>query len=173
MFGVELGGGLISGSMALLADCMDFLADSATYTISLIVIGMPITTRAKASMFKGLSLLVIAIWIFYSTFMAMINGGVPEPYTMGTIGFIAFLANLVSALLLLRYKEGDANVRSVWLCSRNDAIGNIVVMIAASGILVSNAAWPDLTVAFIMVSLFSHSAFLIIRQSWKELKLGN
>lgn len=95
---------------------------------------------------------------------------VPEPITMGAIGFAAFAANVISALLLLRYKDGDANVRSVWLCSRNDAIGNVAVILAASGIVVTDSAWPDLLVAGIMATLFSHSAISIIRQSWQELK---
>lgn len=170
MFIVELGGGMLSGSMSLLADCLDFLGDSATYTISLIVIGMPLAVRAKSGMFKGVSLLFIAAWVLGTTGMRILESEVPEPITMGAIGFAAFAANVISALLLLRYKDGDANVRSVWLCSRNDAIGNVAVMLAASGIVVTDSAWPDLLVAGIMATLFSHSAISIIRQSWQELK---
>jgi Co/Zn/Cd efflux system component len=170
MFIVELGGGVLSGSMSLLADCLDFLGDSATYTISLVVIGMPLAVRAKAGMFKGISLLFIAAWVLGTTGMRIMESEVPEPITMGAIGFAAFAANVISALLLLRYKDGDANVRSVWLCSRNDAIGNVAVILAASGIVVTDSAWPDLLVAGIMATLFSHSAISIIRQSWQELK---
>ena len=171
MFLVELGGGVLSGSMSLLADCLDFLADSATYTISLIVIGMPLAVRAKAGMFKGISLLFIAAWVIGTTGLRILENDVPEPLTMGVIGFAAFAANVISALLLVKFKDGDSNVRSVWLCSRNDAIGNVAVMLAASGIVVTNSAWPDLLVAGIMATLFSHSAINIIRQSWKELKI--
>lgn len=169
MFFVELAGGLSAGSMALLADSLDFLGDSATYTISLIVIGMPLATRAKAGLFKGLSLFVIAAWVLGSTVYRVFIEGVPEALTMGTIGFVAFAANVISAVLLLKYKDGDSNVRSVWLCSRNDAIGNIAVIAAASGIAATNSAWPDLLVAGIMASLFIHSAVKITRQSWREL----
>jgi len=168
MFFVELGGGLVSGSTALLADCLDFLGDSATYTISLMVIGMPLAVRAKAGLFKGISLLFIAAWVLGATGYRVLIEGVPEALTMGTIGFVALAANVVSAALLLRFKDGDSNVRSVWLCSRNDAIGNVAVILAASGIVVTDSAWPDLLVAGFMASLFSHSAIQIIRQSWSE-----
>lgn len=169
MFFVELFGGLAAGSMALLADSLDFLGDSATYTISLIVIGMPLAVRAKAGLFKGISLFAIAAWVLGSTFYRVFIEGVPEALTMGAIGVAAFAANVISAVLLLKYKDGDSNVRSVWLCSRNDAIGNLAVILAASGIAATDAAWPDLLVAGIMGSLFIHSAINIIRQSWVEL----
>lgn len=169
MFFVELFGGLAAGSMALLADSLDFLGDSATYTISLIVIGMPLAVRAKAGLFKGVSLFAIAAWVLGSTFYRVFIEGVPEALTMGAIGVAAFAANVVSAVLLLKYKDGDSNVRSVWLCSRNDAIGNLAVILAASGIAATDAAWPDLLVAGIMGSLFIHSATRIVQQSWKEL----
>ena len=169
MFFVELFGGLAAGSMALLADSLDFLGDSATYTISLIVIGMPLVVRANAGLFKGISLFVIAAWVLGSTFYRVFIEGVPEALTMGAIGFAALAANVISVILLLKFKDGDSNVRSVWLCSRNDAVGNIAVILAASGIAATNAAWPDLLVAGIMGSLFIHSATRIIQQSWKEL----
>lgn len=170
MFFVELGGGVLSGSMALLADCLDFLGDSVTYTISLMVIGMPLAVRAKAGLFKGISLLFVAAWVLGATGYRFFLEGVPEPLTMGAIGFAALAANVVSAMLLMRFKDGDSNVRSVWLCSRNDAIGNVAVILAASGIVVTDSAWPDFLVAGIMASLFSHSAIHIIRQSWSELQ---
>ncbi|MCK0071227.1 cation transporter [Kordiimonas laminariae] len=169
MFFVEFFGGLASGSMSLLADSLDFLGDSATYTISLIVIGMPLAVRAKASLFKSLSLFAIAAWVLGSTLYRVFIEGVPEALIMGTIGVAAFAANVISALLLLKYKDGDSNVRSVWLCSRNDAIGNLTVIVAASGIAATDAAWPDLVVAGIMGSLFIHSATRIVQQSWREL----
>lgn len=170
MFVVELLGGLSSGSMALLADSLDFLGDSTTYTISLIVIGMPLTTRAKAGLFKGISLFAIAAWVFGSTVYRVFTEGVPEALTMGAIGFAALAANVISVILLLKFKDGDSNVRSVWLCSRNDAVGNVAVILAASGIAATDTAWPDLAVAGIMASLFIHSATKIVRQSWSELE---
>lgn len=169
MFFVEFFGGLASGSMALLADSLDFLGDSATYTISLIVIGMPLAVRAKAGLFKGISLFAIAAWVLGSTLYRVFVEGLPEALTMGAIGVAAFAANVISALLLLKYKDGDSNVRSVWLCSRNDAIGNLAVILAASGIAATDTAWPDLLVAGIMGSLFIHSATRIVQQSWAEL----
>jgi len=169
MFFVELAGGLSASSMALLADSLDFLGDSTTYTISLVVIGMPIAVRAKAGLFKGLSLFAIAAWVLGSTAYRVFIEGVPEAMTMGVIGLAAFVANVVSALLLVKFKDGDSNVRSVWLCSRNDAIGNLAVILAASGIAATDTAWPDLVVAGIMASLFIHSAVNIVRQSWEEL----
>jgi len=171
MFFVELVGGIKSGSMALLADSLDFLGDTATYTISFIVIGMPLATRAKAGLFKGASLFVIAAWVLGSTVYRVFVEGVPEALMMGTIGFVAFAANVISAVLLLKFKDGDSNVRSVWLCSRNDAIGNLAVILAASGIAATDSAWPDLLVAAIMASLFIHSATKIVRQSWRELEI--
>ncbi|MFC3052391.1 cation transporter [Kordiimonas pumila] len=170
MFLVEVTGGLASGSMALLADSLDFLADSTTYTISLVVIGMSLAVRAKAGLFKGISLLAIAAWVLGSTVYRMLGDAVPEPVTMGAIGFTAFAANVFCALLLMRFKDGDANVRSVWLCSRNDAIGNVAVMLAASGIWVTESMWPDLIVAGGMSVLFCQSAILIIRQARLELQ---
>lgn len=173
MFIVELGGGILSGSMALLADCLDFLGDSVTYTISFIVIGMPLSVRAKAGLFKGISLLFIAAWVLGATGYRILVEAIPEALTMGTIGFVALGANVVSAALLLRFKDGDSNVRSVWLCSRNDAFGNVAVILAASGIFVTDSGWPDLLVAGVMASLFSYSAFQIIRQSLSELQNKN
>jgi len=164
---------ILSGSMALLADCLDFLGDSATYTISLIVIGMPLPVRAKAGLFKGISLLFISAWVLGATGHRILVEAVPEALTMGTIGFVALGANVLSALLLLRFKDGDSTVRSVLPCSRNDAIGNLAVIIAASGISITDSGWPDLLVAGVMASLFSHSAFNVIRQSWRELQNKN
>ena len=172
MFFVEVIGGISSRSVALLADSLDFLGDATTYTISLLVIGLSLATRAKAGMFKGISLLVIATWVLGTTAYRIMYIEVPEPMTMGAVGIVAFGANVLSALLLLRYKDGDSNVRSVWLCSRNDAIGNLAVVIAASGIAASDTAWPDLIVAFVLAGLFLNSAVQIIRLSRAELKLS-
>ncbi len=169
MFFVEFSGGVISKSTALLADSLDFLGDSTTYTISLLVIGMSLTTRAKAGLFKGISLLFITAWVLGTTGYRLFFIEIPEPMTMGAIGLLAFAANVISALLLVRYKDGDSNVRSVWLCSRNDAIGNLAVILAASGIAATNTAWPDLFVAFILAGLFINSAIQIIQQARKEL----
>jgi Co/Zn/Cd efflux system component len=169
MFLVEMGAGLLSGSQALKADALDFLGDTATYGISLLVIGMPLVWRSRAALLKGLSLGVMGLWVLGSTAHQVLVLGVPRAEVMGAIGFLALAANLTSVLLLLRYRDGDANVRSVWLCSRNDAIGNLAVVVAAGGVWATTTAWPDLIVAGIMASLFLYSAIGIIRQALGEL----
>ena len=168
MFLVEMAAGMLSGSQALQADALDFLGDTATYAISLFVIGMPLIWRTRAALFKGLSLAAIGLWVFGSTAYQLLVLEVPRAEVMGAIGFLALLANLVSVLLLMKYRDGDANVRSVWLCSRNDAIGNVAVMVAASGVWASQTAWPDLIVAGIMAGLFLWSATQIIVQALQE-----
>ena len=162
MFLVEMGAGMLSGSQALKADALDFLGDTATYGISLFVIGMPLVWRSWTALLKGLSLGVMGLWVLGSTAHQVLVLGVPRAEVMGAIGFLALAANLTSVLLLLRYRDGDANVRSVWLCSRNDAIGNLAVVLAAGGVWVTITAWPDLIVAGVMASLFLYSAIGIV-----------
>ncbi len=170
MFLVEMAAGVLAGSQALKADALDFFGDTATYTISLFVIGMPMVWRTRAALFKGLSLAAMGLWVLGSTAYQFLVLGVPKAEVMGIIGFLALVANLASVLLLLKYRDGDANVRSVWLCSRNDAIGNVAVILAASGVWVSQSAWPDLIVAGIMAALFLLSSMQIIRQAFQERK---
>jgi cation diffusion facilitator family transporter len=172
MFAVEMGAGALAGSQALQADALDFLADSATYGISLAVIGASVPVRAWAAFAKGLSLTLMGLWVFGSTAYHVFVLGLPRAEIMGVVGFLALAANVASVLLLMRYKDGDANVRSVWLCSRNDAIGNVAVMIAALGVWGTVTKWPDLIVAAIMASLFLWSSAQILRQSWRELQTG-
>ena len=168
MFVVEIAAGFAAQSQALQADALDFLGDSMTYALSLFVIARPPLWRANAALFKGISLAVLGLWVLGSTLWRIFTDTVPEPLTMGIVGVLALAANMASVLLLLRFREGDANVRSVWLCSRNDAIGNVAVVIAASGVFATGTAWPDLTVAAIMASLFLTSSVRIIRQSLGE-----
>ena len=132
------------------------------------MIGASLRLRATAAMAKGISLLAMGIWVFGSTLYRLFYIGVPAAEIMGLIGFLALTANLASVLILVRYKDGDANVRSVWLCSRNDAIGNVAVMFAAFGVWGTASGWPDLIVAGIMASLFLSSAFQIISQAIQE-----
>lgn len=172
MFVVEMAAGTLSGSQALKADALDFFADALTYGISLFVIGASLRMRASAAMFKGISLLFMGLWIMGSTLYQLFVLNVPQAPIMGGIAIIALAANVASVLILVSYKDGDANVRSVWLCSRNDAIGNIAVLIAALGVWGTATAWPDLIVAFIMASLFLSSSFQIIKQARTELALG-
>ena len=169
MFGVEMVAGHISGSQALMADALDFFADGVTYTISLIVIGKVLRVRSIAALAKGMSLLLMGLWVMGSTIYNVIFIETPKAEIMGVIGFMAFLANVASVLILMRWRDGDANVRSVWLCSRNDAIGNVAVMLAALGVFGTGTGWPDLLVAGIMAILFLSSAIKIIKQGKREL----
>jgi Co/Zn/Cd efflux system component len=168
MFLVEMFGGVLARSQALQADALDFLGDTLTYGISLAVIGMSVRARATAALFKGASLTLMGLWVFGSTAYHVLVLGVPRAELMGAIGFLALAANLTSVLVLMKYKEGDANVRSVWLCSRNDAIGNVAVMIAALAVWGTTTAWPDLAVAAIMAALFLSSSSQILLQALRE-----
>jgi Co/Zn/Cd efflux system component len=168
MFVVEVTAGHIAGSQALQADALDFLGDTLTYGLSLAVIGRSIQTRSYAAMVKGVSLTLMGLWVFGSTLYHVLVLGVPRAEIMGAIGMLALAANVASVLLLMRYKDGDANVRSVWLCSRNDAVGNVAVMVAALAVWGATSAWPDLVVAAIMAGLFLWSSTQILRQSWQE-----
>jgi len=169
MFLAEMLAGIFAGSQALKADALDFLADTATYTITLLVNGMPLVWRARAALLKGLSLGAMGLWVLGSTAYHVLVLGDPQAEVMGIVGFLALAANLTSVLLLLKYRNGDANVRSVWLCSRNDAIGNLAVILAAGGVWASGTAWPDLIVAGVMASLFIWSSVQIVRQARHEL----
>ncbi len=168
MFLVEMAAGIGAHSQALQADALDFLGDTFTYAISLWVIGKSLTLRSNVALFKGYSLLVMAFWVFSSTLYRLFILDTPNAYVMGSIAIMAFTANIISVLLLMKYKDGDANVRSVWLCSRNDAIGNLVVLLAASGVWVTQSALPDLLVALVLASLFLSSSWQIIKQARLE-----
>jgi Co/Zn/Cd efflux system component len=172
MFLTEMIAGHLAGSQALKADALDFLADTVTYSLSLAVIGASSQTRATAALFKGLSLSLMSLWVFGSTIYHTIILGLPTAELMGGIALLALAANLASVLMLMRYNDGDANVRSVWLCSRNDAIGNVVVMIAAAGVWGTGTAWPDLGVAALMAGIFLTSSVQILRQAWAEYRDG-
>jgi Co/Zn/Cd efflux system component len=168
MFVVEMLAGALARSRALQADALDFLGDTLTYGLSLAVIGRPQRLRSTVAMLKGVSLLIMGLWVLAATLYATLVLKTPVAPVMSSIAFLALAANVTSVLLLLPYKDGDANVRSVWLCSRNDAIGNIGVIIAAALVWLSGSAWPDIVVAFIMAALFTHSATRILRQAWAE-----
>lgn len=171
MFFVEMGAGALAGSQALQADALDFLGDSLTYGISLAVIGMSLKARATAAIFKGISLALMGLWVFGSTAYHVLILGVPNAPVMGAIAFLALAANMTSVLILMKYRDGDANVRSVWLCSRNDAIGNVAVMGAAGGVALTGTAWPDLIVAGLMAGLFLWSASQILVQAIRERRI--
>jgi len=168
MFVVEMTAGIAAQSQALKADALDFLGDTATYAMSLAVIGMSLRVRATAALVKGISLSLMAAWVLGSTLYRVFVTGVPEAEVMGVVGFLALAANIASVVLLMKWKDGDANVRSVWLCSRNDAIGNVAVLLAAAGVWATGTGWPDLAVAGLMASLFLWSSVQIIGQAREE-----
>ena len=170
MFVVEVAAGIGAQSQALQADALDFLADTITYSMSLAVIGMAAAIRARAAIAKGSLLGLTGAWVLGATLYRVFTGAAPEAEVMGAIGALALAANLTSVVLLLRYRDGDANVRSVWLCSRNDAIGNIAVMCAAAGVWGTRTMWPDLLVAAGMAALFVNGAVSILRQAAHELR---
>ena len=168
MFAVEMAAGQLAESQALQADALDFFGDALTYGISLAVIGASVAVRTTAALAKGISLALMGLWVFGSTVYHVFFLGVPQAEIMGLIGFLALLTNLASVVLLVRYKDGDANVRSVWLCSRNDAIGNVAVMMAALGVWGTASGWPDVIVAAVMAGLFLWSSVQIIAQALRE-----
>ncbi|MCX7645436.1 MAG: cation transporter [Rhodobacteraceae bacterium] len=168
MFLVETSAGVLAGSQALKADALDFLGDTLTYAISLWAIGRPLALRAKVALLKGLSLAAMGLWVLGSTLWQVLVLGVPLAPVMGAVGVLALAANLASVLILMRYRDGDANVRSVWLCSRNDAIGNVAVIGAAAAVFLTGSAWPDLLVAGVLAALFLRSSQLILRQALAE-----
>jgi Co/Zn/Cd efflux system component len=173
MFVLEMLAGHLAGSKALQADALDFLGDTVTYGLSLAVIGASLRARSGAALFKGASLSLMGLWVLASTAYHVLILGVPRAEVMGAMAFLALAANTASVLLLLRYKDGDANVRSVWVCSRNDMIGNVAVMIAALGVWGTATAWPDLIVAAIMAGVFLTSSTQILRQAWAEYRVGD
>ena len=168
MFVAELVTGAISNSRALQADSLDFAGDTATYALSLFVIGKPLIWRSRAAMIKALSLLAMGVAVLVMTLSSLSHASPPLAGWMGAVALLALAANTISALLLMKFRDGDANVRSVWLCSRNDAIGNLGVLVAAALVYWLDSSWPDRVLALIMASLFIHSAYSILRQARGE-----
>ena len=170
MFLAEIVAGVAAGSASLQADALDFLGDAANYAISLGVAGMALAWRARAALLKGASLGVLGLWALASTGWHAYAGTLPEAEVMGVVGLLALLANAGVALMLYRYRGGDANMRSVWICSRNDAIGNLAVLLAAAGVFGTGTGWPDLVVGSIMAVLGISGGWQIIRQAMAELR---
>jgi len=169
MFIVEIVFGVRAGSVSLLADSLDFLGDAANYGISLWVLGMSLSIRARASLLKAVSMATFGLWILGSAVWHATTGNLPSAQTMGLVGALALAANLFVALLLYAYREGDSNMRSVWLCTRNDALGNVAVLLAALGVFGTGTAWPDLGVAIVMAALALSSAWQVIHHARREL----
>ncbi len=169
MFLIEIGAGVVAGSASLQADALDFFGDAANYAISLFVVGMALRYRAMAALAKGTSMGLFGLWIIETAAWHAVHGTLPNAFTMGAVGFVALGANAASFGLLWAYRGGDANMRSAWICTRNDVLGNFAVLLAAAGVFGTGTGWPDIIVAAIMASLALQGAWLVIRQSLAEL----
>ena len=172
MFAVEVAAGLVAGSASLQADALDFLGDAGNYTISLFVVGMALRYRAMAAFLKGATMGVFGLWVLGITAWHVWNGTLPHAFTMGAVGFAALLANAASFGLLWAYRGGDANMRSAWICTRNDVFGNLAVLLAALGVLGTGSGWPDVIVAAIMAGLALQGAWVVVHQSRSELRIS-
>jgi Co/Zn/Cd efflux system component len=172
MFLVEIGAGLMAGSAALQADALDFFGDAANYAVSLFVVGMALRYRAMAALVKGASMGVFGLWVVASLVLHAVHGTLPNAFTMGAVGIAALAANAASFALLWAYRGGDANMRSAWICTRNDVLGNVAVLAAAAGVFGTGTGWPDIVVAAVMAGLALQGAWLVGRQSLAELRHG-
>src|SRR5438105_5495428 len=170
MFGVEVIAGVAAGSASLQADALDFLGDAANYAISLIVVGMALRYRASAALAKGATMGLFGLWVIGTVIWHSVHGTLPSAFTMGTVGFAALAANAASFGLLWAYRGGDANMHSAWICTRNDVLGNLAVLLAAAGVFGTGTGWPDIIVATIMAGLALQGAWIVLRQSLNELR---
>jgi Co/Zn/Cd efflux system component len=171
MFAVEIGAGVVAGSTSLQADALDFLGDAANYAISLAVVGTALRYRANAALVKGASMGLFGAWVIGTAVWHALHGTLPNAVAMGAIGVTALIANGCSFALLWSHRSGDANMRSAWICTRNDVLGNLAVLAAALGVFGTGSGWPDILVAAVMASLALQGAFVIVRQSLGELRL--
>lgn len=170
MFVVEVGAGLAAGSASLQADALDFLGDAANYGISLFVVGMALRYRASAALAKGASMGLFGLWVIGTVIWHAWHGTLPNAFTMGSVGVAALAANAASFGLLWAYRHGDANMRSAWICTRNDVLGNLAVLFAALGVFGTGTGWPDIVVAAMMAALALQGAATVVKQSLGELR---
>ena len=170
MFLLEIGAGLAAGSASLQADALDFLGDAANYAISLLVVGMALRYRATAALAKGATMGAFGLWVIATVIWHALHGTLPSAFTMGAVGVAALAANAASFALLWAHRQGDANMRSAWICTRNDVLGNLAVLLAAVGVFGSGTGWPDVIVAAIMAGLSLQGAATVVRQSLDELR---
>ena len=172
MFVVEMVAGVAAGSRSLQADALDFFGDAANYAISLGVAGLALSWRAKAALVKAATMLAFGMWVIGYAIYSLVAGSDPQPQTMGVVGTLALATNAIVALMLFQFRKGDANMRSVWICSRNDAIGNIAVLGAALGVFGTGDAWPDLLVASVMAGLALWGSAEVSGQARRDLSHG-
>lgn len=169
MFFVELLAGAQAGSLSLLADAIDFAGDALNYGVSLAVLASALAFRAKAAAVKALSMMGFGVYVLGNALWSLWHGAPPNALTMGVVALLALAVNVGVAVMLYAFREGDANMRSVWLCSRNDAIGNVAVMLAALGVFGTGSAWPDLLVAGLMAALALNGGWAVWRQARQEM----
>ncbi|MCK6451271.1 MAG: cation transporter [Alphaproteobacteria bacterium] len=169
MFATEAASSIAAGSTALLADSLDFFSDASNYAITLYALALGAVARSRAALVKGLSMGAIGLWVIAGIGRKLSVGGVPDAMIMGPVALVALAANAFVASLVFRHRHGDANRESVWLCSRNDAIGNVVVAIAASGVFATGSYWPDIAVAAVMAGLSLSAAWQVVRHALAEL----
>jgi cation diffusion facilitator family transporter len=172
MFLVEIGAGALARSTSLQADALDFLGDAANYGISLFVVGMALRYRATAALAKGVTMGLFGLWVLGLTGWHVLHGSVPQATTMGAVGLGALIANAASFALLWAHRGGDANMRSAWICTRNDVLGNVAVLAAAAGVFGTGAGWPDAIVAAAMACLALQGSWIVLRQAAGELRLS-
>jgi Co/Zn/Cd efflux system component len=170
MFAVEIGAGVAAGSASLQADAVDFLGDAANYAISLFVVGMALRYRAAAALAKGATMGLFGLWVVATVIWHAVQGTLPSAFAMGAVGAAALAANAASFGLLWAHRGGDANMRSAWICTRNDVLGNVAVLLAALGVFGTGTGWPDVTVASIMAALAVQGSWLVVRRAMIELR---
>lgn len=170
---VEIAGSLRSGSVSLLADAIDFAGDAGNYALTLAVLSMGLAVRARVAWLKGLTMMIFGLFVLGKSSWAAVSGATPEAITMGGVAILALAVNVAVALMLYAYREGDANMRSVWLCSRNDALANIAVLLAAFAVAGTDSRWPDLLVAVIIAALGLSSGSSVLRQARSELRMAS
>jgi Co/Zn/Cd efflux system component len=172
MFAFEVVAGLAAGSASLQADSLDFLGDAANYAISLLVVGLTLRYRAGAALAKGVTMGMFGVWVVATVIWHILHGTLPSAFAMGTVGAAALIANAASFGLLWAYRHGDANMRSAWICTRNDVLGNLAVLLAAAGVFGTGTGWPDIVVATVMSLLAIQGAMVVVRQATEELRIG-
>lgn len=170
MFLFEIAAGLAAGSVSLQADALDFLGDSANYGVSLFAVGLALRYRALAALTKGATMAAFGLWVAGATAWHAVSGSVPHAVTMGGVGVAALASNAAVFALLWAYRSGDSNMRSVWICSRNDVFGNLAVLLAALGVFGTGTGWPDMLVAAIMAALALQGAWAVMRHASSELE---
>ncbi len=168
MFVVEVAAGFVAGSLSLQADALDFLGDAGNYALTLFVLGMTLKTRATAALVKGATMVVLGVFVLVQGVVHAITGAVPHAEIMGGTALLALVANAAVAGMLYRYRDGDSNARSVWLCSRNDVLANLAVLLAASAVFALGSRWPDLAVAAFIASLALTSGWQVVQGAVRE-----